>query len=214
MSISYRKPLQPRAKFTKQRFLDALNLLLQDKSLGHLSVDNIAAQAGLTRSAFLKRFGSKKQALFVLWARYCTRASEEMHRITVALPTFNSLIEVCEHMSQRLEAIQLADFSANRAMHEDFQENLKIDPQTKKIFLECVDVLKKAQERFGGEKSRSDAGAFAAAQLLVTINYNYVLKAMPGLPADDQKRHRMIGEIVALSLSLGAQSPNRSGVQG
>ncbi|MGV0960244.1 MAG: TetR/AcrR family transcriptional regulator [Limnohabitans sp.] len=181
--------------------MDALNQLLKERSLGHLTVENIADQAGLTRSAFLKRFGSKKQALFVLWARYCNRASDEMSRITAQLPTFNSLIEACEYMSLRLEAIQTEDFSANRAMHEDFQENLSVDPQTKKIFLGCVGMLKKAQEQFLDESSCTESGAFAAAQLLVTINYNYVLKAMPGLPVDVQKRHRMIGEIVALALA-------------
>ena len=201
MASSYQTPLQDRAKFTEQRFLDALNHLLKERSLGHLTVENIADQAGLTRSAFLKRFGSKKQALFVLWARYCNRASEEMQRVASLLPTFNSLIEACEYMSQQLEAIQMADFSANRAMHEDFQENLRVDPQTKKIFLECVELLKKAQMQFLHDSAMTEEGVFAAAQLLVTINYNYVLKAMPGLPDDPHLRHKMIGEIVALALA-------------
>ena len=201
MTTAYQPPLQDRAKFTEQRFLDALNQLLKERSLGHLTVENIADQAGLTRSAFLKRFGSKKQALFVLWARYCNRASEEMRRATSILPTFSSLTEVCVYMSQQLEAMQLADFSANRAMHEDFQENLRVDPQTKKLFLECVELMKKARMQFLHGSVVSEEGVFAAAQLLITINYNYVLKAMPGLPADPHQRHKMIGEIVALTLA-------------
>jgi AcrR family transcriptional regulator len=196
----YKKPLQPRAIATENRFLDALNELLKDKSLGQLSIDEIAQHAQLTRGAFLKRFGSKKQALFVLWAFYCTRASEEMVTIANGLQDFACIEDACMHMSRRLEHIQTHAFSVNRAMHEDFQENLRIDPQTKKIFLDCVGLMRQVQKRFNLAHSASDAGAFAAAQLLITINYNYVLKAMPALPIDPQARHKLIGDVVALAL--------------
>jgi AcrR family transcriptional regulator len=196
----YKKPLQPRAIATEQKFLDALNFLLKEKSLGQLSIDEIADQAQLTRGAFLKRFGSKKQALFVLWALYCTRASEEMVAIAASLSGFASVEDACMHMSKRLEHIQTLEFSTNRAMHEDFQENLRIDPQTKKIFLDCVDLMRQVQKQFSLDTTGSDAGAFAAAQLLITINYNYVLKAMPALPINWQARHKLIGDVVALAL--------------
>jgi AcrR family transcriptional regulator len=197
----YRKPQQPRAIATEQRFLDSLDVLLQNKSLAQLSIDEIAEHAHQTRGAFLKRFGSKKQSLFILWSRYCKRASTEMAQITTLLPTFQSAKAACIHMSTQLETIQRLDFSANRAMHEDFQENLRIDPQTQKIFLECVELMRCTQRQFLPGTAASDTGAFAAAQLLVTINYNHVLKAMPGLPADPVVRHEMVGEIMALVLS-------------
>lgn len=197
----YRKPQQPRAIATEQRFLDSLDVLLQKKSLAQLSIDEIAEHAHQSRGAFLKRFGSKKQSLFILWSRYCKRASNEMTQITALLPSFQSAKEACIHMSKQLETIQRLDFSANRAMHEDFQENLRIDPQTQKIFLECVELMRCTQRQFLPGTAASDTGAFAAAQLLVTINYNHVLKAMPGLPADPVVRHEMVGEIMALVLS-------------
>ena len=196
----YKKPLQPRAIATEKRFLDALNDLLKEKSLGQLSIDEIADHAQLTRGAFLKRFGSKKQALFVLWASYCNLASEQMVSIAACMPKFACIEDACMHMSKTLEHIQTLEFSVNRAMHEDFQENLRIDPQTKKIFLDCVDLMRQAQKQFNLAGAASDAGAFAAAQLLVTINYNYVLKAMPALPANSQARHKLIGDVVALAL--------------
>ena len=60
--MTYKKPLQSRAILTEQRFLDALHELLQEKSLGQLTVDDIAEKAQLTRGAFLKRFGTKNAA--------------------------------------------------------------------------------------------------------------------------------------------------------
>lgn len=196
----YQKPIQPRAVATEQRFLEALHLLLQQKSFGQLTIDDIAEQAGLTHSAFLKRFGSKKQALLVLYERYCEKASSVMAHIAQTMARYESMEAVCREMSVQLEQIQLADFPANRAMHEDFLEKLEVDPRTKKIFLECVDLMRCAQRHFKPGPAASDVGAFAAAQLLVTINYNYVLKAMPALPPDFELRHRLIGKIVAEAL--------------
>lgn len=201
MSVPYQNPVQSRAKLTEQRFLDALDGLLKEKSLGLLTVDEIAVCAGLTRSSFLKRFGSKKQALYVLYERYCQRASAEMNDIKLRFSQFTNLQEACKYMSERLEDLQRMEFSSNRAMHEDFQENLKINPSTKKIFLECVELMNAAYTQFSDGKVAPKEKVFSAAQLLVTINYNYVLCAMPGLPSQPHDRHTLIGEIMASVLT-------------
>ena len=198
----YQKPIQPRAIATEQRFLDALHQLLTQKSFGQLSIDEIAEHAGLTHSAFLKRFGTKKQALLVLYEKYCDKASAVMAEIARNVATYAHIEDVCQEMSVQLERIQLLDFPANRAMHEDFLEKLEVDPRTKKIFLECVGLMRCVQQAFMRESTASDVGTFAAAQLLITINYNYVLKAMPALPLNAQLRHRLIGKIVAEALKM------------
>ena len=196
----YKIPLQARAIETETRFLDALNILLKNKCLTQLSIDEIAETAGLERGAFLKRFGSKKQALLILWGRYSLRAFATAERCKRELPTFTNAIEACAYISKQIEKTQTSDFSVNRAMHEDFLEKLNVNSETKKIFMSCVNVMRLVQRRFLEAKSFSDQGAFAAAQLIITINYNYVLRAMPGLTVDDDDRHRLIGEIIAMSL--------------
>ena len=77
----YKKPKQTRAVITEQKFLDALSSLLSEKSLNKLTIEEIAERANLHRGAFLKRFGSKRQALFVLFERYCFDASACMSSI-------------------------------------------------------------------------------------------------------------------------------------
>ena len=198
----YKKPLQARAIATEQRFLDALHDLLQDKSLGQLTIDEIAERAHLTRSAFLKRFGSKKQALLVLYERYCEKVFAVMAQIEQNLPQYACAQEACSQVSMHAERLQMADFPANRAMHEVFQEELAVDPRTKALFMQGVALMRKIQNQWLQGTSASDSGAFAAAQLLLTIDYNYVLKAMPGLPADLQMRHRLIGNITYQALTL------------
>lgn len=191
----YKKPLQSRAITTETRFLDALNDLLKEKSLGQLTVDQIAEHTHLTRGAFFKRFGSKKQALFFLWERYSERSKALKEQLANKLALYPCALDACIGISQEIEAFQRVNFSANRAMHEDFQEELKINPITKKIFLEGVDLMHQVRQRFMDENSPKDERDFAAAQLIISLNYNYVLKALPGLPENPQRRHHLIGRL-------------------
>ena len=198
----YQKPQQLRAQVTEQRFLDALNELLNEKSLGQLTIDEIAQQANLNRGAFIKRFGSKKQALLILYERYCDKVLLVMEKIASDLPLYAKAEDVCYEMSKHAEHLQVKDFSANRAMHELFQEELSVDPRTKVIFLRCVDLMREIQKKFMQGTTASDAGAFAASQLMFTITLNFVLKAMSGLPSEPELRHKLVSEIAVTALKV------------
>lgn len=200
MTATYTCPQQTRSKVTEQKFLDALQDLLQDKSLNLLTIDEIALKARLTRSAFLKRFGTKHQALLVLYERYCSKVTVAMAEISAGLNDCKDATEACYRISKRAEALQLADFAANRAMHEMFMEKLAIAPQTKALFSQCCELMKEVQTHLLPPGAGTSTGVFAAAQLIFTINYNHVLKAMPGLPRDPETRHRMIATIVSKAL--------------
>lgn len=201
MPEPYVKPRQARAIHTEQKFLVALNELLRDKSLSALTIDEIAAQARLTRSAFLKRFGTKKQALMLLYEDYCQRVLATMAHISQNMHAYPDVMAVCYEVSTLAEKLQTADFSANRAMHELFMEELVIAPQTKELFMECVALMKKIQqEKMPAGSCGTEVGAFSAAQLMFTINYNHVLRAMPGLPREPHPRHTMIAHLVSEAL--------------
>lgn len=200
MRPAYKAPLQNRALTTEQRFLDAMGELLEHKSLGLLTIDDIAAKAGLTRSAFLKRFGSKSQALLVLYGRYCDKVLMAMAEVAKDMHSFENAFEVCCRVSTDAEQLQTADFAANRAMHEMFMETLQVHPLTKGLFKQCCELMKHIQRVHLPPGTGTDAGAYAAAQLIFTINYNHVLKAMPGLPRDPQTRHQMIASLVKQAL--------------
>jgi AcrR family transcriptional regulator len=202
MDLSYAPPRQNRAKYTEQRFLDALQMLLYEKSLSLLTIDEIADKACLTRSAFLKRFGTKKNALLILYDRYCRKVLSSIHEISERLHSYEDVLEACKSISICAEKLQTDDFPANRAMHEIFTEQLCIADETKIIFKACVELMEKVQVKFLPEGTGTKVGAHAAAQLIFTINYNYVMKAMPGLPKDHGMRHRLIAELVVDALAL------------
>lgn len=200
MTSTYISPQQARAKVTEQKFLDALQALLKDKAFHLVTIDEVAHKAKLTRSAFLKRFGTKNQALQVLYERYCIKVSAAMTEISQSLQSCADANEACYQISKRAEALQLGDFAANRAMHELFMQELVIASQTKTLFLQCCALMKEIQTRWMPAGTGSSTGVYAAAQLMLTINYNHVLKAMPGLPRDTETRHRMIANIVCTAL--------------
>jgi AcrR family transcriptional regulator len=201
--MPYVKAKQPRGIATEQSFLDAFEQCLGQKSFLATTVDDIAETAGLSRGAFLRRFGSKKAALLALYGRFCDAALEEVARISLHMYTWKTLEEACVEASHSLERLQAAHFAANRAMHELFLDSLSAEPKTKEIFLATVALMRAFQRHFLPGQPCTEAGAFAASQLLVTVNYNYVLKAMPALPRQADERHRMIAHWMAWALRFG-----------
>lgn len=200
MKPAYKAPLQNRALTTEQRFLDAMSALLEHKSLGLLTIDDIATKAGLTRSAFFKRFGSKNQALLVLYGRFCDKVLIAIDKVAKDMHSFENAFEACCRVSIDAEQLQSADFAANRAMHELYMETLQVHPLTQGLFKQCFALMKHIQRMHLPPGTGTDAGAYAATQLIFTINYNHVLRAMPGLPRDPQTRHQMIATLVKQTL--------------
>ena len=200
--MDYAKPTQARAIETERRFLQAFRELLQEKAFAQTTVDEIAMRAGLHRGAFLKRFGSKKNALLTLYSQYCEKALDVVAKIHAELPQIDSVHAVCEWMSRELERIQTEDFSANRAMHEIFLEELQTDAGTKRIFLAGVDLMRAVQKRYLSDHPCTDTGAFAATQMLVTLSYNQVIKATPAMPTNPQVRHRLIADCLVRALII------------
>lgn len=198
--MAYKRPKQARAQESETRFLQAFDEILKTKSYNNTTIQEIAEQAGLHKGAFLKRFGTKKAALIELYEQYCELASQTILHCHELIGQKVLLHDLCFELSRTLEGIQRLHFSSNRAMHEFFMEELETADQTKQIFKEGVDLMRSIQKHYLADQPFTDAGAYAAAQLLVTINYNYVLQAMPALPADERQRHSLIANLLIRAL--------------
>lgn len=177
------------------------------QSFQAITVDQIATRAGLHRSAFMKRFGSKKEALFALHGRFCHLVFDEIASLGASIQDWKTLEEACFQTSTRLEQLQITHFAANRAMNELFMENLKVDPLTKEIWLATVTLMQTFRRHHGLDQPDAVIGAFAATQMLTSLNYNYVLLAMPGLPRDAQVRHQLIARCMVTALHIVDPAP-------
>lgn len=198
--MKYTPPTQPRAINTERKFLRALNDLLELHGYTNTTIDDVADLAGLTKAAFLKRFGSKEQAVIVLFGKYCDQVSDLMRSLHNQLSDFQHLQFTLREMSQQFEAVLQMHLSSNRAMHEHFQQRLEVHDLTKQIFKQCVELMKDVQAQFLEKGSYTDSGAWYATQLLVTIDYNYLLRAMPAMPDDFDTRHNLVAEILEVAL--------------
>ena len=197
---AYQAPKQLRAVESEARFLNAFDEILKQRSYNNTTVQDIASLAGLHKGAFLKRFGTKRGALIALFERYCIAASTAIAQAHARIDQHTLLHELCLELSQTLESLQLIHFSANRAMHEFFMEELEVAPQTKRIFKELAGLMQSIQKHYLADQKCTAEGAYAAAQLMVTLNYNYVLQAMPAFPRVHQDRHNLIANLVIRAL--------------
>ena len=193
-------PTQARSKLTERKFLRAFDELLRLHGLTATTIDDIAKLSGQTRSAFLKRFGSKQGALEALFAKYCEAASATMRDVVLNLDNAAKIHPILVSTSQRYEALLQTHKASNRAMHEHFLKDLEVHELTKDIFRECVEMMRHIQKHFLDERTFTDKGAWAGAQTLVTINYNYVLEAMPAFPVDYSERHHLIADLLETAL--------------
>jgi AcrR family transcriptional regulator len=194
------KPVQARSKRTERLFLKAFDELLRIYGFSGTTIESVAQLSGQTRSSFLKRFGSKQGALEALFAQYCEAATDVMRDVVLELDNAPELHPTLVSTSQRYEALLQTHKASNRAMHEHFLKDLEVHELTKGIFLECVDMMKCIQQRCLDEGTYTDKGAWAAAQTLVTINYNYVLEAMPAFPVAYSERHYLIADLLGTAL--------------
>lgn len=200
--MTYRIPQQDRAIKSESAYLDAFEKLIAERGYVNTSVDAIAREVGLTKAAFLARFGSKKAALLLLFDRYCAKASASEQALASRVPSMPSADAAIYEVSTAIEKIQLENFGPNRAMQELFLEELKVDQRTQKIFLELIDLMRLVQKHHLCDIPYTDTGAFSAAQILVSVNFNYILRAMPALPRDHETRHRMIARMVVEALQF------------
>lgn len=198
--MMYPPPTQARSRSSERKFLIAFDDLLRVNGYENTSIDDIADRAGLTRDAFLKRFGSKEQAAIVLFARYCDQVMSVMNDFQAQLPQHTDLHLVLREMSQQFEAVLQMHLAANRAMNEHFHKRLEVHELTKKIFKAAVELMRAVQLRFLDVSHYTEAGAWNATQILVTVSYNYLLRAMPALPEDHGKRHKLIADLLEVAL--------------
>ena len=192
----YTPPKQIRAKQTEEKILGALSQLLTERSFHDVTVRQICEASAISNGAFMTRFGSKRAALAQLFQLLCDDVFQTLSALASHEPRNKAQLQkFLEQASEAYEALVWQHWGANRAMHEIFLKEGVIDDKTKNIFRETVDLFHPVFCRALGNQW-SIAQTFSAAQLLVTINYNFALDAMPGLPKASSQRHRMISGLL------------------
>ena len=198
----YRSPKRARAAASEEKLLNALSDLLLHESFHNVTVQMVTEKAGLSHGSFMGRFGSKRVAIERLFTRFCDDVRLVLlglREISCVTEADASIIAVFVEASVRYEALVRKHWGVNRAMHELFLVNGEVDDQTRSIFKDTVTTF---QETFSalGVGAYSLPGLFAATQIMVTYNYNYVLGAMPASPKNHEMRHDQIASLMITCL--------------
>ena len=196
----YVEPKQSRAVESEAKFLAAFEALLLEGSYHSVTVDAVARRAGKSKGAFITRFGTKRKALDRLFQEFCTAVYDTLDQAAATYdPSLGDVEATLLNLSRSYEELVMAHWGVNRAMNEVFLLEGKIDQQTKNIFKATADLFLLLFSSPTEPPSRGQV--LAAVQLLVTLNYNYCLGAMPGLPATSAERHRIISRSIYATLS-------------
>jgi len=198
--MPYQAPKQTRAQETEKRILEAFGALLLNHSYHDTTVNMIAESASISHGAFMSRFGSKRAALGRLFELFCEDVYQVLSRIAAGAESSGlNLNEFAVSVSRQYEQVVTEHWGSNRAMHELFLKEGTIDEQTKGIFRETVQVFHPIFCQLA-QREMPLEGTFSAVQFMVTLNYNYVLGAMPGLPPNQSDRHQLIGKTMLAAI--------------
>ena len=133
---------QARSLDTERRFLTSLNELLAHQSFSSTSIQQIADHAGLQKAAFIKRFGTKRDALFALFDVYCDAINLLINDIKDSHKKgFKNTEDILFYLSKRFSETLKNHIASNRAMHELFLDDFETNERTKAIFRNATDLL-------------------------------------------------------------------------
>jgi AcrR family transcriptional regulator len=201
-SVSYRRPVQSRAIETERRFKDSARILFEEQGSFLTTIDEIAGNAMLHRGALLKRFGSKDGLKLSLYIDYFEDAEERIsdyrHRLLEA--RFRDLDHALFFASKSIEETQVIHLSVTRLMYEDFSVEFSEKRAARSLFCRAVRLVNETYSYFNPDRTHNRIGARACTQLIVTLNFEYVVKALDGFPQDAELRHRMISSAASMLL--------------
>ncbi|WP_306047883.1 TetR/AcrR family transcriptional regulator [Nioella sp. MMSF_3534] len=210
--MTYVAPRQGRAIETEAKFLEAAEKLFAKNGFNNTTIDHIACAAGLHRGAFLKRFGSKYAIADILFERYC---SESVCRLNETLQAmrggeFAGFRDMLIQISVGLEMVLRKHIAANRAFNEILANRLEIEEKANNLFRHFIQVFRDGFAHFSPGEEVAKRDAIPPAQLLVVLNYNYVLEIAPSLPREHLQRHNAIVDatLSMLDSNLGVKTHN------
>ena len=199
--MSFTSPKQDRSRLTTESFLDALEACLNDSGMSRTTIDRVAARCGLGRGAFISRFGSKRAAVLVLYERYADLCLDGLVALRSRIGEYSDPVSFLTDLYRATEDMQRAHFGLNFAMSQDFSEELVTVDGTKRVFRGFLDVMQALEAHFLTSRPPCRESWFAASQLIISTSLNFVLRAMPGMPRDRERRHVLMGKVAWLALS-------------
>ena len=190
------------ADATSERILDAALELVGASGLRHLTMDDVAARAGVGRMTVYRRFGDRDRLVDALAIRESRRCLAEIDATVDPGAPIDE--QIAQGFLTSLRLIRDHPVLDRFARHEPETALAALNQDGAVIF-----AISRAfvAERIRDAKSRGllgDLDPEIAAELLIRLGFSFLLMPATALPLDDDERLRRIArELIAPVLSGG-----------
>lgn len=194
----YSPPQQARAIETERMLLGAFLEELDRSGFEDTNLSVVAKKAGITRPGLLRRFGSKRGLLLVLYDRYCDDCVLQLRHFKADFRDYASLASLIQHLYIATERMHQDNYSLNLAMSQMYFSELAPANGTKRVFKEFLSLFGALEEN--GWYNENIAGTYAGIQIIISTSLNYTLGAMGGFPRDQNIRAQLVSRLVIEAL--------------
>lgn len=194
----YHPPQQARAIETERLLLARFLEELERSGFAATNLSVVAKKAGVTRPGLLRRFGSKRGLLLVLYDRYCDDCVSQLERFKAGFQDYASLASLIQHLYFATERMHQDNYSLNLAMSQIYFDELSPENGTKRVFKAFLSLFQTLEEN--GWYNKNIDGTYAGIQIIISTSLNYTLGAMGGFPRDQNLRAKLVSRLVIEAL--------------
>jgi AcrR family transcriptional regulator len=190
LELAFDPAVRPVGDATGERILDAALVLVAASGLRNLTMDDVAARAGVGRMTVYRRFGGRQELVDALSVRECRRC----------LATITAALDPEAPIEDRAAALFFATLGVIRE-HPLLERLARVEPEAllreltrdgsavfRLVHGFLVGLIEQAQA--AGELPGVDAGV--AAELAVRLGASFVLMPATAIPIDDPDRIRLL----------------------
>ncbi|MGW4089005.1 TetR/AcrR family transcriptional regulator [Nocardia sp. NPDC004750] len=168
---------------TRDRILDALETLLLEKGMSHVTLENVAATAGVSKGGLLYHFKSKDALLAGLVRRLADRAGQQLDNSVAQGGSVAEWYLQTPNPAVEAEAVELELYRSMLAT----MRTIDATPEPDEVQQALVDLMNSWSD--GLDEEVADP---VRADLIRLVGDGVYLRALLGLPPIDPVRYRHV----------------------
>ncbi|RJO77042.1 TetR/AcrR family transcriptional regulator [Nocardia panacis] len=170
---------------TRDRILDALETLLLEKGVSHVTLDNVAAAAGVSKGGLLYHFRSKDALLAGLVRRLGERADRQLTNAVAGGVSLAEWILQTPNPNDDADALELNLYRSMLASMRTVDAGAR--PESDEVQRALTDVM-----RGWSEQLDCEIGDPVRADIISLVGDGIYLRALLGMPPIDPRRYREV----------------------
>ncbi|WP_378735602.1 TetR/AcrR family transcriptional regulator [Nocardia brasiliensis] len=170
---------------TRDRILDALESLLLEKGMSHVTLENVAANAGVSKGGLLYHFKSKDALLAGLVRRLTERANQQLNDATERGQSVAEWYLQTPNPDNATDAVELELYRSMLATMRTI--DAATDTETDEVQQALVDMMGSWSD--GLDKEIADP---VQADIVQLVGDGVYLRALLGLPQIAPARYRQV----------------------